>query len=122
MREPWNCSRRLQVLLKIITVWVTHYVITVLDSSLAHYLSTWDDLWITKFCVLIPFASSPMLHSKYAVLQRGRPPQLGPTVGSGVQGETVALVAQLHQRQNALQIGNNRITSLLPYQGYTITQ
>ena len=33
-----------------------------------HYLFTWDDLWITRFCALIPFAAFLTCHSKNADL------------------------------------------------------
>ena len=46
------------------------------------------------------------------VLQCGRLPRSGPVIGSGVQGETVALWAQLHQRQNDYRM---ETTDLYPY-------
>ena len=49
---------------------VTHNIITVLDSSLArHYPFTWNDLWITRFRVLIPSAASLTCHNKHADLR-----------------------------------------------------
>ena len=34
------------------------------------------------------------------MMRSGKPPRLGPAAGSSVQGETKALVTQLHQSQN----------------------
>ena len=63
---------------------------------------------------------SPRLQNQ--MLQRSRAPRLGPASKSGVQGETVALVSPITPKAEFLQIENNRIISVLPYQGYTVTQ
>ena len=52
----------------------------------------------------------------------GGPPRPGPAAGSGVQEETEALVGPIAPKVELLQIGKNKIISLLPYQGYTVTQ
>ena len=57
------------------------------------------------------------------LMHGGRHPQLGPIATSSVQGETIALVDPITPKAKiTLQIRNNRIISLLLYQGYTIIQ
>ena len=50
------------------------------------------------------------------VLQRWQAPMVE------ARGETIALVGPITPKAELLHIGNNRIISLLPYQGYTVTQ
>ena len=49
----------------------------------------------------------------YELMQCGGPQRPGPTVGNVVQRETVALMGPMTPKAKSLQIGNNRLSTLV---------
>ena len=70
---------------------------------------------------LLHVAARTLISESLKLLRCSRPPRLGHATGNGAQRETEALVGAITPETKLLQIRNNRIISLLPYQGYTIT-
>ena len=69
-------------------------------QSGTHYPFTWDDLWITKFRALIPFAASPTCHNKHVDLGNFEVFFLARSVG---HASACAMFRGFSQRYKALQ-------------------